>query len=241
MNEEMGLLIQIQRIDTRLGKCLENEAKINSRLDEDKKVIALLKIKVQETQALLDKALKEKKDKETEISDQELFLLKTQSRLKEIKNNKEYQAHLQEIDSQKKKRGTVEEAVLLLMDRVEVLKNELALQQKDLEEHEAAMVEKSKGIVTEISAFREEKIALEHERKVLSEKLGKKVLEQYAYLLLSKKGSAVVGVSGNTCQGCYMSLPPQLVAEVKRNDKLLTCSHCYRMLYWQELYFPKTA
>ncbi|NIN67237.1 MAG: nucleic acid-binding protein, partial [Anaerolineae bacterium] len=37
-----------------------------------------------------------------------------------------------------------------------------------------------------------------------------------------------------TCQGCHMTLPPQVVSEVKQNDCIITCGECDRILYFQE-------
>ena len=58
------------------------------------------------------------------------------------------------------------------------------------------------------------------------------VLDLYRRLLTGRKGLAVVGIKNGTCQGCFLSLPPQLVQEVRRQDRILTCSHCQRILFW---------
>ena len=43
-------------------------------------------------------------------------------------------------------------------------------------------------------------------------------------------GVAVAGVLGGTCGGCHSSLPPQLVNEVKKRDRLHHCEFCGRFL-----------
>ena len=60
------------------------------------------------------------------------------------------------------------------------------------------------------------------------------VKDLFQRLLNSRKGLAVVGIKNGTCQGCFLALPPQLMQEVRRNDRVLTCSHCQRILYWSE-------
>ena len=42
-------------------------------------------------------------------------------------------------------------------------------------------------------------------------------------------------MSDSVCQGCYMTLPPQQVIEVRRSDKLNLCPTCQRILYFQEV------
>ncbi|MBI1821105.1 MAG: hypothetical protein HYR79_05280 [Nitrospirae bacterium] len=241
MNEEMGLLIQLQRIDTHLSKFNEKEQQYKKKIEIEGQNLESLKIKLREIQIQLEKTAKEKKEKEKETEIQEQGIQKTQSHLKEIKNNKEYQAHLNEIDALKKGLGALEDVVLFLMDKMEVLKNEAALHEAEFKEQETKFLETVKEIEKEISRLLEEKSQFEEERKKVSGQANKKILAQYEHLLASKKGTAILALNGTTCPGCHMNLPPQLIAEVKRNDKMLTCSHCYRILYWQEIYFPKTA
>jgi predicted nucleic acid-binding Zn-ribbon protein len=241
VNEEMGLLIQLQRVDARLSKFKENEQVHQKKIESERSLLAEIKVKLEETRRQLEQLSKERREKESEIEDQEQQIQKTQSHLKEIKNNKEYQAHLHEIDTLKRGRGTIEEAVLLLMDRIEILKNEMATEEQSCKEKELKFSETVQTIEKEIAGLHEEKLKLTEERKKLSDQINKKIMVQYEHLLTTRKGTALAGVSGNTCLGCHMSLPPQLVAEVKRNEKLLTCSQCYRILYWQEIYSTKTA
>jgi len=237
----MGVLIQLQRVDTQLSRFKESEQLQQNKIQTSRDALQEIKLKLEAARKQYDLVVKERRDKEKEIEIQELQIQKTQSRLKEIKNNKEYQAHLHEIDALKRGRGSLEEAVLLLMDKVEILNNEIAMEEKEFKERDLKFLETEQAIKNEIAKLYVEKEKLEEERKKLSDQVNKKVLAQYEHLLATRKGIALAGVSGNTCLGCYMSLPPQLVSEVKRNEKLLSCSQCYRILYWQEIYSPKTA
>ncbi|MHB8481592.1 MAG: zinc ribbon domain-containing protein [Nitrospiria bacterium] len=241
MNEQMGLLIQLQRIDTHLSKFNEKEQHLRRKIETENQALEALKNKLREARSQLEKTASEKKEKEKDVEIQEQLVQKTQSRLKDIKTNKEYQAHLNEIDALKKGRGAQEEVVLLLMDKMEVLKNEVELQETEFKEKEARFLQMVEEIEKEISKLLEEKGQFEEERNKVSGRVTKKIMAQYEHLLASKKRTAIVPLNGATCLGCHMNLPPQLIAEVKRNDKMLTCSYCYRILYWQEIYFPKTA
>jgi uncharacterized protein len=40
-------------------------------------------------------------------------------------------------------------------------------------------------------------------------------------------------VRGGTCQGCHMHVPPQLFNQIQRNEQLILCPNCQRMLFWQ--------
>ncbi len=46
-------------------------------------------------------------------------------------------------------------------------------------------------------------------------------------------GLAVVEVRAGTCQGCHMNVPPQLFNQIQRNEQVILCPNCQRMLYWR--------
>ncbi len=61
-----------------------------------------------------------------------------------------------------------------------------------------------------------------------------KLLNEYRKLRSVRGGLAVVPVREGTCTGCRLALPPQLYADVRKKEKLFTCSHCHRFLYWSQ-------
>ena len=153
----------------------------------------------------------------------------------ELKTNKEYQAHLLEIDLANKKKESIEERVLLAMDHVEE-------KQKELEEVEKSVEEGTQLFMQEKTQLESKVLELEHELKELTEKkekvlpqLEKRVYTQYTKLKSTLKVMVVAKVTDETCGGCQLQVPPQLVADVKRADQLFTCPYCSRILYTEEL------
>ena len=59
------------------------------------------------------------------------------------------------------------------------------------------------------------------------------LLSMYERIRKAKDGLAFVLVKGSTCQGCFMELPPQVVNELMKGDKIVTCERCSRLLYWE--------
>jgi predicted nucleic acid-binding Zn-ribbon protein len=56
---------------------------------------------------------------------------------------------------------------------------------------------------------------------------------RYEMIFSRRGGVAVVAVRGGTCQGCHMHVPPQLFNQIQRNEQLILCPNCQRMLFWQ--------
>jgi uncharacterized protein len=49
-----------------------------------------------------------------------------------------------------------------------------------------------------------------------------------------------VEARNESCSGCFMSIPPQLFVNVKKNTEIITCPHCSRILYYKEAITPRT-
>jgi len=59
------------------------------------------------------------------------------------------------------------------------------------------------------------------------------LVRRYEKLRATRKGVALAAVSKDgSCMACRLHIEPQIVAEVKRADNILTCSYCQRILYW---------
>jgi predicted nucleic acid-binding Zn-ribbon protein len=42
----------------------------------------------------------------------------------------------------------------------------------------------------------------------------------------------MVSIIGNACGGCYSQLPPQTVIEIKENNKIINCTNCSVLQFW---------
>jgi len=70
------------------------------------------------------------------------------------------------------------------------------------------------------------------ERESISSSLDNKILQDYIKISKNREGIAVVRFSDGICQGCFLGLPPQLASEIRKNEELIKCPHCQRVLYW---------
>ncbi len=110
-----------------------------------------------------------------------------------------------------------------------------------LSENEAALREEEKAFLIHQEELKAQtEVLLESDKKLeeewlsVSRALPADLLDTYKRICAKRKGMAVVVVNGKTCTGCNFSLPPQLIAEVKKREKIHTCNYCNRMLYTPE-------
>jgi predicted nucleic acid-binding Zn-ribbon protein len=59
-------------------------------------------------------------------------------------------------------------------------------------------------------------------------------LSKYERILHSKDGLAMVNVEHDSCGGCNINLPPQVINEIRMKEELIFCQSCARILYIEE-------
>jgi predicted nucleic acid-binding Zn-ribbon protein len=58
-------------------------------------------------------------------------------------------------------------------------------------------------------------------------------VRRYEFISGRRPGRAVVPAREGRCTGCNMMLPPQLFNELQLNTKILQCTNCQRVLYFE--------
>ena len=145
---------------------------------------------------------------------------------------------LAEIEAFRQKISGHEDMVLQLMELTEARKQELQELDRQVKGEEQRLAEGRRRNEAELAVLQTTLAERRQTREEVMQQLDRPVTDLYLRLLNSRKGLAVVDIKNGTCQGCFLALPPQLIQEVRRNDRVLTCSHCQRILYWGEDALP---
>ena len=231
MNLQLQYLINLQKFDLRIFQIQDQLRKAPDLLKSAESPLQDILGRLQVLKNTSESLVKQRRSSERELSTQEEQLQKIRNRLSELKTNKEYQAHLFEIELARKKKDSIEENVLDMMERVE--QNEQAVKEAEEQAKEAQNVfdaEKSR-LENHFANLANELADLERQQTTLAELVDKPLLTRYNRLKIMRKGFAVAQLREGACGGCQLQLPPQLVAEVKRGDELMDCSYCHRILY----------
>jgi len=233
LRDQLELLWELQKIDLGLKSIKEEKDRYPremKRLDEKQRVE---KERIQKQKEKFESLEKTRRQKEGELSLEQEKIKKAEGRMSEVKTNKEYQAFLNEIDAIKEANSRMEEEILQVMDEVDNLKDELSKRERDV----AATLEKVEAERKELQGkmAHDEKVWSDQmeRREVLSKKIESKLVKLYDTLKEKRQGVGVVGVKHETCQGCFVNVPPQLFIEVQKNNALVRCPHCNRILYWE--------
>ena len=233
LNPHLPRLIELQAIDLRIAEIKHQRRLIPDRLNAAQAPLRSVTEALTQAGASVEALTKERRTCERDLDAQESHIEKMKARTSEIKTNKEYQAHLFEIEMANKKKGEVEEKILGLMETIENLQREMTEAQAKVREAEAAFEREKTLLDDSEAALSKELTALDEHQRQVAASMPRDLLDRYEKLKAQRKDHALASVRDGTCQGCRLQLPPQLVAEVKRSDELLVCGYCHRILYWE--------
>jgi hypothetical protein len=223
-------LIAIQKLDSEIFSLKGEKAAMPEKLQaaeaafEEKKagLVALEK-------KLLD-FQKQRKDKELDLASKEESVKKLQTQLYSLKTNKEYQAMLQQIADAKADGSVIEDKILQCFEEAEKVNKEIEGERLRLKEEEKATAEQKKSINDRSKLIDDRLGQLEGQRSQLVPQIDHKIFSQYEKILKNREGLAIVAIKDDSCGGCNMHMPPQVINLIKMYDRLVTCEVCNRIL-----------
>ena len=232
INEQIKILVELQKIDGEIY-ALKKELKAHP---EEQKVIdqafAKKKAHLKAAEEDLKAVQMKQKQKEGDLASREEKIAKLQGQLYSLKSNKEYSAMELEIKGHKADKSLLEEDILRMLDAVDQAKTSAA-KEKDLLAGEEKEYRAACDVLKKQAAGIEAKMQeLQEKRKAYVPNVEAKLLSQYERILKGLEGLALVPVVHNSCGGCHMELPPQVVNETQAHDKWIVCESCARILYW---------
>ena len=178
---------------------------------------------------------KAKKDRELELAAKEESTVKLQGQLYSLKTNKEYQTMLQQIQDSKADASVIEDKILELLEELDKVKILIEEERVRLAQEEKIFLGEKNKINNRVKEIDDRLSQLETQKKQAAINIDPKVLAQYERILASRDGLAIVTVKDNSCGGCNMFVPPQVINLIKMYENIITCETCNRMLYIDEL------
>ncbi len=224
-------LLELQKMDQAIARLEAEGRSIPQEIQALEALLTEARAGLDQAKAKADQIQKERRAKERELDEATINTKKKQARLFEIKTNEEYSAVLKEIESLKEKSSKLEEEILNLLERGDVAAKTVTDAEKGFKAAEALHQKERTEKEGQLARLRQELANLQEARKGQASRLDTDLLRQYTRLRKSR-GVAVVAVKDGSCAGCGISLTPQTYTEVRRNDRMFTCSSCNRILYF---------
>lgn len=224
-------LLELQKLDSAIAR-LETEAQaIPQQIQALEARLTGARATLDQAKAKADQIQKDRRAGERDLDEATQNVKKKQARLFEIKTNEEYSAVLKEIEALKEKSSRLETEILELLERADATAKTVADAEKEYKAAEAACQKERAEKEGQLAKLQQDLASLTESRKGQASRLDGGLLQQYTRLLKTR-GVAVVAAKDGSCGGCGIALTPQTYNEVRRNDRMFTCSSCNRILYF---------
>jgi hypothetical protein len=148
-----------------------------------------------------------------------------------VKTNKEYTAMLHEIEGVEREIRGREDRILEEMERAETLAAEVKREEAAFKDVEARQRAELARLEQRGEALRLEAERLGSERDAVAGTLDGETLELFRRVA-RLRGVAVAEARDAMCQLCHVVLRPQMFMDLKRNEQLIQCPACNRILYY---------
>ncbi len=230
VKEDIKYLIQLVKKDMAIKRKMNILGRNPEKIEEIEKKLKEMDRQVEEKKAELDSLEKEKRHLKSAI-DSETDKIR-QKRIEEsrIKTNAAYRAWEHELAYLQKKLDNHEEKMLIDLEKIDRIQEELDRFGRDIEEKKKDLLRKKEKLEREMQRSRDELAVIRDEKTRVMPHISEGVRNQYSRVLKAKGDSGVANLRNEICQGCFSKGPPPISHEVKKNDRIIRCENCGRIL-----------
>jgi uncharacterized protein len=233
MNPDLERLIRLQRAETDLRRVEAELAEVPRRRAELEAALGSERARLETARQEQSGGQKARRQHEAELQDLEAKRSRLKGQLMEVKTNKEYTAMLHEIEGVERDIRGREDQILAEMERSESLAVEIKREEetfKQAEERHRAAVravdERARDLDGQVAR-------LTGDRDAIASTIPAGLLDLFHRVARSRGGVAVAQVQEAMCLVCHVKLRLQLYADLKRNEQIVQCPACNRILYYE--------
>jgi len=232
MNPDLERLIQLQKFETLAEESRRTIAEHPSRSQAlDRRLEAAREEVAAARQRLID-CQNRRRAEEKDVAVVQARLAKFKDQLLEVKTNREYQAMQHEIEVASSEVRAREDRILEVMlesddlaAAVKRAEGELSVLEREIRNEREALDRELRNLEADIEGAA-------REREKLIAQISAPALALFEYIARGRKGLAVAEARAGHCTICHVRLRPQVFNEVRRNDAIIQCESCHRILYF---------
>jgi predicted nucleic acid-binding Zn-ribbon protein len=228
--ESLDRLFELQTIDLELQVKQEQLKRLMTEHSDP--VLEQAQTHLSDKEGELQLLRREMKDRELEIETYSEKIRKLTREMNAGKGGaKELMEKQSELDSLKHHKGELEDRLLEMMERMEVLLPEVSAIQHDVRQRQQDQSLQQDGRQQEIALLQEEIAKLQEQREPAAVRVPPEFLVQYEDARILLLGKLVALVRGDRCGGCGIQLASRILYVLRTEDPLLQCENCGRYLY----------
>jgi uncharacterized protein len=232
MNADLSRLIELQQIELDAEEARRKIADeprqtqaLDARLAAAQKAVADARQQLTDSQTL-------RRTIEKDLAAIQGRLSKYKDQLMEVKTNREYQAMQKEIETAQLEVRALEDRVLERMLEGDELIGAVKAAEARLKDEEKAVASEREALVRQIEMLHRQLEQTSVTRGTLVSRIDPQALAVYERVARGRKGVGVAQARDGICSVCHVRLRPQIYNEVRRNETILQCDSCQRILYF---------
>jgi uncharacterized protein len=232
MNADLTRLIRLQQLETAADDARRRIADHPTRTQELDARLQAARDEVAGIKARLTAAGDRRRAEEKEVASVQARLARYKDQLLEVKTNREYTAMLHEIETAQNDIRAREDRILEIMMESDELNAGIKKSEGELKAAEKEIAVERAVIETEMVQLQAVIDNTTAERGTLVADMDRQVLTIFETTAKGRKGVAVAEAKDGLCTICHVRLRPQVFNEVRKNESIIQCDSCRRILYF---------
>jgi hypothetical protein len=232
MNADLTRLIRLQQLETAADEARRKIADHPARLQALDTRLKAARDTVAGIKGRLTTAGDKRRAEEKEVGGVQTRLAKYKDQLLEVKTNREYTAMLHEIEAAQNDIRLREDRILEIMMETDELNAVVKTSEAELKAAEKEVAAERTVLETEMANLQAEIERTTSERAKLVAGIDRRVLDVFETTAKGRKGVAVAEARDGLCTICHVRLRPQVFNEVRKNESIIQCDSCRRILYF---------
>lgn len=230
MKNQLALLEQLQQIDLQIDRYQSDLDRFPLEVQEIARQLVVLRREISEAKERADVLEKDLRKKEQDLAVEQEKIKRSERRLLGIKNQKEYNALSREVKLGKKVVGELEDLTLASMTELESLKRTTDRKETEYQQFEKSLLEKKAEAEAVMKEATNALVDLTSKREEISQAIDRDFLKRYQ-TVKKVRGNAIAEIRNGICTACHMAIPPQLNIRVLKQEEMIICPTCHRILY----------
>jgi predicted nucleic acid-binding Zn-ribbon protein len=235
MLQELALALRLQALDRKIANLETEVATLPKHISEIEKRLEAHARRLEADKFALAANQRDRKKLEGDIQLHQQKISKLRDQMSAVKTNEQYQAFQHEIAYIEAEIRKSEDSILDFMEQSEPLEKNvksaevsLKVEQKEVEAEKARARERTKVDEQELTQLR-------GERKTVAGEMEPKFYTEYERVRKKSKNTPIADATDGRCSACQISLRPQFFQDLRRQDKVMYCESCSRILTYNPI------
>src|SRR5262252_5990178 len=232
MHADLERVIALQQLDTNASQARKTLAEAPEREKAFEERLTMAKSRLADAKAKLAANQEARRAIEKEVAVHQGRLSKYRDQAMAVKTNQEYHAIQHEMSHAQGEIKKYEDQILERMVEGDDLTATIKSSEAALAAEQKTIDADRKRLQAEDAETQRSLDALGAERAKVIEGLDKRVLAIYDSAYSRRQGIAVAEAKDGICTICHVRLRPQVFNDVRKNDAIVQCDSCQRILYF---------